>query len=321
MSTVKRLVLVLALAMSLTLLVAGVALAGGNTIPHGGYDTSSDACLQCHDIHEAGSDYVLLRWSTVLDTCGSCHFLFQSNPDPSGGSFGQGTYETGVPLAGSIPAYDPGYSGDETRTVLPTANSVGARTSAYEVPSASRTTHQGHRLQMGQAMGGASYLFADGITSTADYIPGGTSRLTAIEQAAYPNTVNVLSYSGTNGLYCASCHTPHGNYGQELYLDGTTTTAKGKILSGKPNHTTPRLEISSWVNEGNEWCERCHDKRDSDPLSTYHNHPDTFCLVCHANATGPGASTDFPHTGDNPNLLSKEPDALCIDCHKAGLLP
>jgi len=325
MSTTKRILLILALASSLTLLAAGVALAGGQNIPHGGYDTTTDACLQCHDIHEAGSDYVLLRWSTVRDTCASCHYLYDTDPSNLGGSFGQGSFPSGTPLAGTDLAYDPGYDPQVELAAggydAGIGNSLGSRTSAYEVPSASRTTHEGHRLQMGET--GAFVSFSDGTTNTASYIPGGSDPLTAIQRAQYPSGfTSVLSFAGTNGLYCASCHTPHGNYGQELYLAGTTTTAKGKILSGKPNHTEPRLEISSWVDEGNKWCERCHDKRDSDPGSGHYNHPSTYCLVCHANSgLGGGPQSDFPHTSENANLLSKEPDALCIDCHKAGLLP
>src|SRR3989304_97147 len=106
MTSAKKLLLTIALAAGIMLLATGVALAAGTTIPHGGYDTTSDACLQCHDVHEAGSDYVLLRRATVPDPCGSCHYLYSGQyPSVAGGSFGQGTFATGTPVPGMVPAY------------------------------------------------------------------------------------------------------------------------------------------------------------------------------------------------------------------------
>jgi predicted CXXCH cytochrome family protein len=321
MTSAKKLLLTIALAAGIMLLASGVAMAAGTIIPHGGYDTTTDACLQCHDVHEAGSDYVLLRWATVTDTCGSCHLLYGEAPlttpypTAAGGSWGQGTFASTTPTPGLVVAYDPGYSGDETRSVLPTSNSIGSRTSAYEVTYADKDTAPGHNLQRGSGL----HDFADGVTDVSSYIPGGTGRLTAIQRAAYPNTVLTTSFAGTNGLFCASCHTPHGNFGQELLKTTTSDTVSPKLLSGKPNHSSVALRIDNWGTEGGQWCTKCHDKRSSSSVSHF-NHPDTACLVCHANDTG-SVNTDFPHTGANDNLLSQEPDALCIDCHKAGLLP
>jgi len=318
MTSAKKLLLTVAMVAGIMLLATGMAMAAGTIIPHGGYDTATDACLQCHDVHESASDYVLLRYATVTDTCGSCHFLYLGKyPNSAGGSWGQGTYNASTATPGLTVAYNPGYNGNsqvETRTVLPTANSLGSRTSAYET-AWPMTTVPGHNLQRGSG----SFLFKDGVTDNSSYIPGGSGRLTAIEKAAYPNTVPTTSFAGTNGLFCASCHTPHGNFGQQLLKVATSDTVSPKLLSGKPNHSATALRIDSWASEGAKWCEKCHDKRNSDS-ATYHNHPDTFCLQCHANSTA-GPSTDFPHTGDNENLLSQEPDALCIECHKKNLLP
>jgi len=325
----KKIVLTFGLITVALLLATGIALAGGSTIPHGGYDASSDACLQCHDVHEAASDYVLLRWETVQDTCGSCHFLYETNP-PLGNttgakrSTGYGTFNDSGVLAGSVPAYNPGYSGDETRAVAPTSNSVGARTSAYERPLSTPATGE-HNLQRGPG----SFLFNDGKVDNASYIPGGFDRLTAIERANYPSVVNTLNFQGTNGLFCASCHTPHGNFGQ-LLKDSSGNQVRDKILSAKPNHSPTALVINNWATEGGKWCEKCHSKRvpevvDPSTGDVYHNHPDQFCLDCHANYSGSNGSlqgsTDFPHTSKAPNLLAAEPDELCITCHQTGLLP
>src|SRR3990170_5512875 len=77
----KKILLLIAIAATLTLFGSALALAAtGGTIPHGGYSPATDACLQCHDIHESAGDYVLMRWPTVTDTCGTCHTLFQQPP-------------------------------------------------------------------------------------------------------------------------------------------------------------------------------------------------------------------------------------------------
>src|SRR3990170_8624846 len=77
----KKILLLIAIAATLTLFGSALALAAtGGTIPHGGYSPATDACLQCHDIHESAGDYVLMRWPTVTDTCGTCHTLFQVAP-------------------------------------------------------------------------------------------------------------------------------------------------------------------------------------------------------------------------------------------------
>lgn len=327
MSTAKKLLLILALATGFALLAAGTAFAAGTVIPHGGYDTSSDACLQCHDVHEAASDYVLLRWETVVDTCGSCHYLYtgqypkdMSDPDNQG-SGGSGTYASTTATPGTITAYNPGYFGDETRTVTATSNSLGSRTSAYEVAYSTRDSQPGHTLQRG----GGTYKHGDGTVANGAYIPGGEGGLTAIARAMGPgNTVGALEFAGTNGLFCASCHTPHGNFGQQL-LNSTSQTVSSKILSGKPNHRATAISINDWATQGGTWCEGCHAKRKPEYQdaagNVYHNHPDQFCLNCHGNAVPAGGNTDFPHTGTNDNLLSQVPDALCIDCHKKEMLP
>lgn len=296
--------------------------AAGGSLPHGGYDSSSDACLQCHDVHEAGSDYVLLRWRSVTDTCGSCHYLFMgAYPNATGGSGGAGAFST-TPIPGRTPAYDPGYSGREIDPVEASENSLGSRTSAYEVEESGRRTAIGHNLERGDG----PHRYADGATAAADYIPGGLGSLTAIEQQNYPNVVSALSYTGANGLYCGSCHTPHGVFGQILSGgSGPASNNRGKLLSSKPNHSNEMVEARDWERDAASWCASCHTKRTENSVNpatgqVYHNHPSFACLSCHANAAD-GRNTDFPHTGANENLLSLEPDALCLNCHKSGRLP
>ncbi len=257
----------------------------GETIPHGGYSASTDACLQCHDIHESAGDYVLMRQATVTATCATCHTIYQTAP-------------TG--------AFDPGYSGTEAGTA------AGAQ--AYKTDAANALTHEGHRL----GLGSGAYTFADGVVGDGSYIPGGTQALTAIAYLSYPVTDSALSYAATDGLYCASCHAPHGTFGN--VVDALVSPA---ILSSKPNHIDTAIPMANWIDDGGEWCAGCHDKRiDGVDMEgdTNHNHPSEACLTCHGDAFG-DSTPDFPHTGEVANLLTLEPDMLCLQCHTEGTLP
>ena len=336
----KKILLVVVLTVAMLAITSGIALAlnQGSAIPHGGYDMNTDACLQCHDIHESTGDYVLTRWSTVTATCGSCHYLYDSPPDPTGGSLPNvsGSYaDPGTVVAGSVVAYDPGYEGSETTAlsppISPSENNLGSRISAYEVQPGEALSAPGHNLGRGYG----PWLYVDGQMGNGNYIPGGWDELTAIARASYPNTVPATSFTGTNGLFCTSCHTPHGDFGQRLVDSNNqpVTSQRGvyNMLSSKPNHIIQPISINSWNNEGGTWCKSCHAKRGPEaqnPVTgeVYHNHPDAYCLNCHGNYVGNnpeavGAATDFPHTTNKTNIISNEPDALCITCHAPETLP
>jgi predicted CXXCH cytochrome family protein len=113
---------------------------------------------------------------------------------------------------------------------------------------------------------------------------------------------SVMSFASTKGLYCASCHTAHDTIGQMI--------SGPDLLSSKPNHS------STFATDTLSFCITCHDRRDDDGIES--NHPDDYCLTCHANQPG---ESDFPHTSTNQRLLVLEPDALCILCHTSGTLP
>jgi len=375
----KKLMFVAVVVIAVGLVVSGMALAGessvtvgtpGTAIPHGGYRSvspASDACLQCHDIHEASADYVLLRYQTVADTCGSCHYLYlqnpgtmpvnASNPTLSGynsKSGGMGTFST----SGISPTYDPGYGSTTTpynpaassgsylttntaeeaslfATSIPTVASLGSEWSAYEVALGSAGTAPGHQLQRGAG----TWNFNDGTTNTADYIPGGSNLLKAIkldgdnDASTMNSTTDTLAFTATNGLFCVSCHTPHGEFGKLMRPTASDTDSvriSRKLLSAKPNHsfTDPVVSVTTWTVEGGRnWCGRCHDKRTNLNPSVVHTHPDVVCLNgCHGAPGGAApyknvSNMDFPHTSTNENLLEQTPDALCLKCHLSGYLP
>jgi hypothetical protein len=325
----NKLILALFIGATLALLWTNAAMAtDGATLPHGGYDATTNSCLFCHDVHDAAGDYALMRQETVTETCGTCHDLYKTDNTAS---------------VWDNPA---GYPG--TQPVLPIAASASWR-SVYEIDSAGALNAGGHRLGLGDA----ETMFADSVngqTNVGDYIPGGSDTLTEIADIAgygYDPT-DENSFGGvldngrqaTNGLYCASCHTPHGDFGQLLKDgDGNVATVdsdgRGKLLSARPNHSAVEatLPTNDWQNEGGpEWCTKCHDQRlDEANGGDLHNHPSEYCLTCHGNYNGAtdvagypasaDVTDDFPHTSPQQNILQAVPDELCLRCHVEGELP
>lgn len=285
----KRLSAALAIAAVCLLIMAIPASAtDGATIPHGNFSTTTDVCLQCHDLHEAAGDYVLMRKNTMTGVCATCHNLYQAPP-------------TG--------AYNPGYSGTEAGTA--------ADKMAFRVPAAQALTHEGHRL----GLGSGTYTFADGVSGDGSYIPGGTQALTAIQYLSYPATTTATTFAATDGLSCASCHAPHGTFGNVV-----PSAVSAKLLSSKPNHQSDDIPMTDWIDDGGKWCGGCHDKRLPGGVDgsgkTCYNHPEEQCLTCHGDTVSPlDATPDFPHTSEVINLTTMEPDTLCLQCHIAGTLP
>jgi len=209
----RKAIALAALGFGVFLSTASAFAADGATIPHGGYSMATDSCLQCHDMHGAAGDYVLMRETTVTDVCATCHTLYQSAP-------------TG--------AFDPGFSGTPAAEVPNLA--------AYNVPIADRLIHQGHRLGLGD-----------------NYIPGGSGTLTAIQYLSYPATVSATTFTATRGLYCASCHSPHGNFGNVM-----PASFNPALLSSRPNHSAQDLRTTltgTWSTQGEYWCASCHDQK------------------------------------------------------------
>lgn len=377
-SSLRRKLIIIMSILALSFAFASVANAtDGQTLPHGGYDVSTNSCLSCHDIHEAAGDYVLMRWNTVTNTCGSCHTLYLgSTPDtvlgidnayrnPAQGDVGFGT---GAKVYGSTGDQD--YTADYFPGTTHTVGSASGLT-AYTVDwNTERQTAGGHKLSQGNG----NFVFADGVTDDANYIPGGSTNntLNAIELDGMLDTdgdvppsgdlpsfgaTDATDFNSTAGLYCASCHTPHGEWGQMIDAE-----IAPYILSSRPNHSltleddapevAERIDVmGDWLTDGGAWCSVCHDKRRSrieaangDALDTpglgadnegtqHDNHPDTWCLSCHGDYDGQEGGDfpstedvdqngdDFPHTGPIQNILAAVPDELCIRCHVYGTLP
>jgi len=276
---------------------------------HGGYSSLTNKCLSCHDIHtdanplEPDSDYVLLRWPTVVDTCGSCHSLYLGSPGPDG-------------LYGEYP-YAAMFSG------------IGATASdrrAYKTNAINQDTHNGHRMLQGgdYIIGGSESLTALDIWNLG--VPGGGNySLWSPYNPDEPNTKSPAAFAATDGLYCASCHSLHADFGRQLDVvvgfnpDLKAGVHANKLLSSRPNHIVDDVLVNNWATDGYRFCLSCHNQRAPDHVKKWYNHPVEVCLICHADQR-PAETYDFPHTG-LPGLLAEEPDGLCVVCHTSGSLP
>jgi len=75
----KKTLIVLALAFALIAMSTCVAFAANPTAPnsalHGGYALTTNACVQCHDVHGAETyvDAPLWRWADAAEGCEYCH--------------------------------------------------------------------------------------------------------------------------------------------------------------------------------------------------------------------------------------------------------
>lgn len=76
----------IAFVLTIAFVLAFTATAFATTLTHSGYNSWTDYCTACHDVHEAAGDYVLTREATVTAVCGTCHGLFGA-PAPSGVSW------------------------------------------------------------------------------------------------------------------------------------------------------------------------------------------------------------------------------------------
>lgn len=311
---------------------------GGNVAPHGGYNASTNYCMQCHEVHNATGDYAMMAESSVTATCATCHGYLGAGPvGASLSGPGTGTIGT-VSLRTAFDNTSPGAD-----------HGIGS----LSIP------HGGGTLTQSDW----DYAWKYGMTTTDAVTASGAG----------------TAASGTGGLYCASCHTPHGEFGQMVNhwtadgtlisyewaadepttgdlagwanaytfdnagtwqicrdagfsncMDATIQDAEDqivslfgyKLLSAHPNHTysaTQSYNTEQYNHDGQDWCGTCHVNDHSS--SGVNNHP-TGCSACHGNPTDQTVeSMDFPHTSTVARFLIDYPDALCVSCHIPGSLP
>lgn len=299
----------------------GVAMAGVS--PHGGYGAGTDYCLSCHDVHDAAGDYALMREATVTETCATCHNLFGMTAD--------GTWTVAPPDLGG------------SSTVEPTA--AGSQYSAYTFTGTAKKS--GHDL--GVSLNGQPSL-------NSDIIPGGSLSLRVMRSEDYEegdryDHESVLAFDATQGLYCASCHTPHGmitgndtvarssvdgscvagtdgiddapktktqgNFGRQLVSEQCGSThpkdvPAAKLLSSMPNHAAEPVDVNYEEGAYNAFCISCHDQQD-DGSDPVNDEIHNHPPLCVSCHSY--SQADFPHTRDKDALLRSDNDSACTGCH------
>jgi predicted CXXCH cytochrome family protein len=330
------------------------------TQPHGGYNATTDYCLQCHSVHD-GAEYALLASSSVTATCRTCHSI--------GGTGGSGVI-------------NPGFPGVEAPTSMRSAYEVsGARAQhrlgATNIPSST----VGTITQSGWSYGGFS---PTGWSSTTPAGPGTASDVDGglycgdchTPHGDFGQLVNSKFYrssntvAGAGGVGDANLSNVQNWVEGAVYQTGSTsykylhkdtdpnvwescaaagpaavaggpdsgctyllaTDTEGesaylygyKLLSAYPNHSWNEKPVSwnmdKYSHDQSQWCGRCHDKALPSQYGGTYHNHPTGCTSCHGNPND-GTSTDFPHTSTFQSFLKDYPDLLCINCHTAGSLP
>ena len=186
-------------------------------VPHGGYGVGTTYCLQCHQVHynrgtqDAPGEYALTAESSVTATCATCHGF--EGVDPTGEEvpdFG--------PLTGTIG----------------TASTRAVYTEAEEI----------HIIGAGFGSVGAIPGW-DFYTWAGNGTPGSAGP----EAAGSGRSAGTASYYN-GGLYCGSCHTPHGEFGQLINSSWAVTSADQNNSGG-----TDPVTAVPWQNGSRIWWE------------------------------------------------------------------
>ena len=154
---------------------------GTNVSPHGGYSAATNMCRTCHSLHGTTNPYALMWKNSVTETCQTCHGLFGA--DPTGGRTSYTGDHNLYATASTRTAYE--YEGGAE-------HGIGATVIDH---SPGTLTESGWSYGWNHPQPPGSP-------------PGAPSTNSAT--AAGPGT----SSAGAGGLYCGSCHTPHGDFGQ-----------------------------------------------------------------------------------------------------------
>ncbi|NIA24574.1 MAG: hypothetical protein GWP04_03295 [Gammaproteobacteria bacterium] len=183
----------------------------GNVSPHGGYSASSNMCLQCHDVHDASGDYALLWKNSVTYMCATCHGLHGLRGTLGLPSECSDCHSMNMHSGGSF------YPTPRDPVGPGTLGTVSSR-SAYDTStpaSAHRIGVQGPPDETGIAMTESDWQHS-----------WGASGPPPVDATSAPGPGTASDVGG--GLYCGSCHTPHGDFGQ--VVNKWTTTDEGRSI-------------------------------------------------------------------------------------------
>lgn len=251
----RKLILVLSLAILLMFALTGVAFAvnshlpsgdrkmeiksdncaechAGGTLhtsgPHGGYSSTTDKCQSCHDIHGSAENSVLLMGTNLTAACQYCHDLTATWAGP--------------------------YNMTGVVSVKSAHRVVGVDVYSYK-------DSEGH--------------MNDSLTTGITTIPGGNW------YDGSEGTLNTAEQGQLSGnvFTCNSCHTPHGVQTVNNYL-GESEIKHYEDFSGNQYlymtnrllKQRPNVSSSVYMEYNGSWCASCHMGRDN-RIVKHSNHP------------------------------------------------
>jgi hypothetical protein len=211
--------------------LGGSALAGFGShpsSPHGGYSATTQYCLQCHSVHSVDADpqagqYALLADTSVTAICKTCHSI--------GVDVTNMKNEEGVPREVDL-------SGG--------AMSTASDKAAYTVPAADRVGQHEIGFSTGYDPADPTAPIPNPVPySTLQMITQYASRSSNSTTPAGPGTAD----ASDGGLYCASCHTPHGDFGQLVNsVDPAPTSAP--VLGFRSTYYSPDADGNTGTTSG-----------------------------------------------------------------------
>jgi len=307
------------------LTLVGVTMVLAAAGPHGNYSATTDKCLACHDVHEAGTTNKLLFASTVMGTCNYCH----------DGSWARGVYQQ---IAS--PGADH-YNFDTTQSVPGT--STASNYTGYFTCASCHTPHDSNAVNP---------FFGDTNAITQTYpltisLPDG--RIVTMPATTYygdetttskllkqdPNSGG-LSYANYGGGWCSDCHANrHNGTSVNNHPVDTATYYYDSVAFWNPTsstHETTRLggsnygyimRVTQTADEPDPICQQCHeDSRDITGWDSGSYVNPTFSVTTVGYwATDNPQYKDFPHETVNARFKVENGDDLCLNCHPTSQLP
>ena len=203
----------------------------GQQSPHNGYSAVTNYCIQCHGVHSntqsgGGGGYALLQGQSVTATCNTCHEVF-------------GNTETGR---------------IDSNTITGASLLMGTTSlrSAYDLANSSGTLPAG---VSGHGIGADSSPNPDDVVmQELGWGYGGFNALNwyLANEAAGPGTSGDAASAAEladGGLYCGSCHTPHGEFGQLI----NSTSAGYRTDAFALNVSAVQFVFLEGLVSGNTW--------------------------------------------------------------------